>query len=92
MSYNSISQMARSQSLRERITACAAAENVPDPASWAAVNGWALASSPGWAGAWDYATDNYTPNYNADTGIRTDVISDVMILSAVQTLLAETPA
>lgn len=78
--------MATNASLRERVAAAAAGEGITDPLQWAADHMWAVASSPGWAAAWDYAEDTKTENVNPDTGARLDVIDDSMILSAVQAL------
>jgi hypothetical protein len=86
MSYNSIVEIAQSESLRGRITAAAAAEGIDYPEQWASTAMWKLAASPGWADKWDSANDSYTVNANPDTGARTDVISDGDILSAVQAL------
>lgn len=84
MAYIDIVQMATNPTLRTRVAAAAAAEGEPDPLGWAEANMWAIAAAPGWADAWDYAEDTRTDNVNPDTGARDDVISDVMILSAVQ--------
>lgn len=84
MSYNSIAEMAQSDSLIRRITACAAKENKPNPTIWAREQAWPLAASPGWAEAWDYVKGTMTVNDNHDIGERDDVITDAMILSAVQ--------
>jgi hypothetical protein len=90
MAYISIVEMAGSQSLLARITAAAAAEAIPEPSQWAQANIWQLAATPGWADAWDYARDTATDEQNPDTGKRPGVISDQMILSAVQARWAET--
>lgn len=86
MAYQSIVEMAGSQSLLTRICACAAAEGQPEPMAWAQANMWWLCSSPDWDDAWQYAVDNANVNVNPDTGIRNDVINDNMILAAVQSL------
>lgn len=86
MSYNSIVEMARSGSLLGRITAAAAAENIDNPDSWVASRMWKFAGQPGWADKWAFASDNWNVNANSDFGVRTDVISDADILTAVQAL------
>lgn len=93
MSYQSVVEMAGSQSLLQRVVAAAAAEGQTEPLSWAQAHIWQLASSPDWDDAWEYATDTATLDNNPDTGARPGVINDQMILSAVQTLrAAEQPA
>lgn len=81
MSYWDIAVMAADTELLRRVTACAAQEEVEgDPYTWAADHILLLAAEPGWAEAWAYAiaAGNETPG--RDPG----VISDGMILSAVQ--------
>lgn len=86
MSYNAIAEMAASNSLRLRVTSCAAECDVPNPASWMTENIWRIAASPDWASTWQYAVDTLNVNMNPDIGVRNDVISDAMILAAVQNL------
>lgn len=85
MSYNDIATMAKDGDLRERIAACAAEEGVrePHPTQWADRNQWALAASPGWADAYGYALNTNTER----PGKSESVITDTMILAAVQILL-----
>jgi hypothetical protein len=92
MAYSDVVEMSVNASLRERVAAAAAGEKIADPIQWAADNMWHIASSPGWADAWDYAEDTKNENVNQDTGQRTDVISDAMILSSVQARIAELQA
>lgn len=89
MSYQSIVEMAGSSSLIYRIAAAAAAEGQSDALGWAQTRIWRLAGSPGWADTWAYAVDTATININPDTGKRSDVITDAMLLSAVQALRTE---
>lgn len=86
MSYQSVVEMASSQSLLARITAAAAAEGQSDPLVWSQSNIWALAASPDWDDAWDFAKAGATLDVNPDTGARPTVIGDQMILAAVQAL------
>lgn len=85
MSYMDVSVMARDGHLRERIAACAAKEGVtsPQPTQWADDHQWALAASPGWEEAWQYAREVGKIEH---LGLDEGVISDQMILSAVQAL------
>jgi hypothetical protein len=89
MAYNTIIMMAGSPSLISRIAAAAAGEGSEDPVGWANTHIWAMATQPGWAEAWQYAVDESNINVNPDTGQRDDVISDGMILSGVQQVMAE---
>jgi hypothetical protein len=84
MSYNSIIDIANSNSLLFRITASAASENVVNPDSWVQNHRWKFAATPGWGAKWEYARDTMTINSNPDIGAREDVINDNDILAAVQ--------
>lgn len=93
MAYSTIAEIAGSTSLQTRIAGAAAQEGVDLPVGWAATHAWEIAASPEWADNWAYAVDTATVNVNPDTGARNDVISDAMILAAVQALIAaETPS
>lgn len=93
MSYQSVVEMAGSQSLLARVVAAAAGEGLTEPLQWAQANIWQVVSEPGWTDAWDYAQGVASVNVNPDTGARNDVINDNMILGAVQAIMAEqTPA
>ena len=84
MSYSSIADVAHSGALRERIAACAAVEGVidPHPTEWADHHQWRLAAAPGWGDAWAYALASGITDPGADEA----VITDGMILSAVQAI------
>lgn len=90
MSYQSIVAMTSSSSLEGRIAACAADEGLPtDPLQWARQQMWDVVSADaGWVQAWDYAraADN-AADFNPDTGARSDVIDDEMILAVVQPMV-----
>lgn len=92
MSFQNIVDMSRSGTLINRIAACAASEpayleSVP-PNVWAGQNAMKIcAKSADWAAAWEYAENTKTANQNPDTGMRSDVITDQMILSVVQAVL-----
>lgn len=86
MSYRSIDEMARSESLIGRLAAAAAREGVKNPSQWVQVTVWELVSAPTWDVQWDYAVDTLTVNVNPDIGARTDVISDADLLARVQAL------
>jgi len=92
MSYNTIGKIASSPGLNKRISACAAQEGEKNVSSWMLNNIWTVAASPGWDGAWESAENTQTENTNPDIGARNDVITDGMILSAVQPMVkAPTP-
>lgn len=86
MTYNAMIELAGSSSLSQRIAAAAAGERIDSPDAWASVRRWEFAAQPGWVDAWDYAKASLTINMNKDLGERDDVITDAMILSAVQAL------
>lgn len=86
MTYTAIADIVESASLRRRIIAAVAAEQIPGPDVWVAQRIWSFAAQPGWSEAWTYAVENWGPDYNPDTGARPGVISDTMILAAVQAL------
>lgn len=80
MTYNTVVAIRASTTLRMRMVACAAQEGKPNPESWVETRAWLLASSPGWAGAWESAMVSGID----DPGERDDVITDGMILGAIQ--------
>ena len=85
MTYSDIAAMARDNSLRDRIAACAATEGVVDqhPTTWADTYQWQIVASPGWGEAWASATASGVTSPGSDAG----VITDQMILAAVQPLV-----
>ena len=85
MSYNVVAEMAEDLYLGRRLTAAAATELglELDPVAWVAAQQWRLASSPGWDAAWASAVAGGVPLPGQDDA----VITDGMILSAVQTLI-----
>jgi hypothetical protein len=92
MAYNTIVQIASSPSLLNRAAAAAAEQGLSDPVGWAQRHAWELAAEPGWADAWESAEAALTLDQNPDTGVRPSVITDAMILAAVQAIIAaETP-
>jgi hypothetical protein len=83
VSYNTQALVANDSDLITRVTACAATQNLFPPSQWAWERQWRLATQPGWADAWDYAI----ANGNARPGHDEGVITDAMILSAVQAIV-----
>lgn len=92
MSYLDIAHMTTSASLQGRLAAAAAQEQEsgavlsPDmPEVWASVNRWKLCAAPGWDAAWASAE----AGGDEDPGANEGAITDAMILSQVQAVLAE---
>lgn len=93
MTYVSMVEMTASVALVRRVAACAADEGLHgNPEMWAQQNIWQIvASDSGWSAAWDYArAAGNASNFNPDTGARSDVIDDNMILAVVQPLVLAT--
>lgn len=83
MSYNTIATIAEDLPLQRRVTACAAVEGETEPETWAQEHRWQMASQPGWDVAWESAAAN-PARPNTPIGADEAVITDSMILSAVQ--------
>jgi hypothetical protein len=84
--------MSKSESLIARVAACAAEEGFKDdPTSFAQNNIWQIIAAGNWDAQWDSAQASASVNVNPDTGARDDVITDAMILSVVQPMLAPEP-
>jgi len=93
MTYQSITEMAASESLRSRITAAVAEEGFPDdPVSFVGQNIWHIVAAGNWDAQWDSARASASVNVNPDTGARDDVITDPMILSVIQPMMPEPEA
>ena len=88
MSYWDIAEMSGSPTLQRRVSAAAAQEQDGEPVQWMTDHMLRLAAEPGWAEAWASAV----AAGNEDPGRDAAVISDGMILSGVQALLAEPAA
>lgn len=90
MSYNSIAALAKDENLRLRVAACISTQSGYEPPagqdhplSISDYFRWKLAGSPGWGDAYAYAIANEIENHGKDES----VITDAMILSAVQLVL-----
>ncbi|QJD49999.1 hypothetical protein SEA_RASOVI_22 [Microbacterium phage Rasovi] len=91
MSYATVALMRRDYDLANRVAACVAVEGISDyPEQWAGENAWALAAQPGWAEAWESAVVSH-PDPDYRPALDEGVITDGMILSAVQSLHAVPP-
>ncbi|QGJ89453.1 hypothetical protein PBI_SMARTIES_49 [Microbacterium phage Smarties] len=81
MTYATIATMANDGYLIQRLTAAAAEEKKDKPyTDWVNARRWDLATTPGWAAAWESAQANGVENIGSNDG----VITDAMILAAVQ--------
>lgn len=91
MSYMCVYDMAQDENLTKRIAGCVATQSwfslpanaVDSPMSIAQAIQWQCAGQPGWDTAYSYAVENDREN----PGAANDVITDGMILSAVQAVL-----
>lgn len=83
MAYQAIVNMATDHDLLYRCVAASAAEGRPDPVEWGIENIWHLCASPGWDSAWESAEAGEVENIGRNPG----VITDGMILAAVQARL-----
>lgn len=91
MSYLSISQAATDPLLRARIAACCAQESTSGLHATQLADGiqWQCCGEPGWGEAWESAK---AAGGGDDIGADPAVITDPMILAAVQKHLAKGPA
>lgn len=89
MTYKAIASIQANNSLRARMIACAAEQHAEQPyLVWVDSNSWDLAAQPGWSDAWLYAQTTHSNDPMAyDPGDDEAVITDAMILSAVQHLM-----
>lgn len=89
--YLAISQIATDQFMNDRVRACAAQQQVPDPATWTLANQYTWAASPSWGEKWEYALAAHPDDGDPDTpayepGADPAVITDADILATVQAL------
>lgn len=82
MTYATIATIQMDGPLSRRMAACAATQGIASPVQWVTDHSWQLAAQPGWAAAWESAIAGgvQTP------GAQESVITDSMLLSAVQAL------
>jgi len=95
MSYHDVWQMTLDSALRGRLAAAASVEATAgatlderDADNWAHVHRYDCCSAPGWGDAWASALAASNPAPGADPG----VITDSMILSQVQAVIAAAAA
>lgn len=87
MSYLIQSKLVADASIKDRVIACAAVEGVVNPEAWAHEQRWSLSAQPGWVAAYASAIAGGDTEPGANEG----VITDGMILSAVQALSLPDP-
>lgn len=80
--YLAIAQMVADAPLGSRITAAAALERIHNPELWVMQRRWLLVARTDWADAWNSAAAGGVP----DPGASDSVVTDQMILSAVQSV------
>lgn len=92
MTYSAVADMVESGSLTRRENAAIAKEGIDPPEAWQYDHRWKLAASPGWDAAWDSALAGHPDDPDYDPGDDALVVTDGMILSAIQQLIeAEKP-
>lgn len=105
-SYLSIAAIANNEFMTERMNAAATqqqhlgdavfSEQLGEPPfsalSWVVNFRYVWASSPGWGAAWDYALNSHTGETDYEPGKDPGVITDGMILSAIQELAPPPPS
>lgn len=91
MPYFDVFQMTQDAMLGGRVAAAAAQEaeagatlDPADPEEWAKAHQWDMAAAPGWGDAWASAVAGGNPEPGRDDS----VITDAMILSQVQAVIA----
>jgi hypothetical protein len=91
MSYLDQSHIAASPTMFARVAQCAAEQGEADPENWTHLHRRTWAAAPDWDDAWAYAEANHPPDPESppyDPGEDEAVITDQMILSQVQSMLA----
>lgn len=83
MSYATQAALSHDSDLIQRVAACAATQHIDSPETWAWSNSWKLSASPGWDAAYAYALNSSVDR----PGNSESVLTDSMILSAVQSLI-----
>lgn len=85
MTYSTIATLRQDPWIRDRVAACVATEGIEGrPEEWPIVHAWGLAVQPGWSAAWESALAAHPDDPDYQPGDDEAVITDGMILSAVQ--------
>jgi hypothetical protein len=88
MGFATVAVMASNVALINRQYAGIAKEGIDPPETWQFENRWKLAAQPGWDAAWESALASHPDDPDYDPGADPLVITDGMILSAIQSLTA----
>lgn len=95
MSYLTQSEIAANGYMSERVAQCVTSEGHADADTWTYHNRREWAAAPGWGEAWAYAEATHPPPVTPDPavppydpGADEAVITDEMILSQIQSMLA----
>jgi hypothetical protein len=91
MSYLTQNAIATNLAMHNRVAQCAATEGFTDPDGWATRNSRTWAASPGWDAAFESAMAAHPDDPEYDPGRDEAVVTDQMILSAVQ-VIGENPS
>ncbi|WNM65428.1 hypothetical protein SEA_PHONEGINGI_24 [Microbacterium phage Phonegingi] len=87
MTYGTVAVIRRDYELSNRVAACVAVEGLSkQPEQWAAEHAWEIAAQPGWAANWESALVSHESDPEYQPGRAEDVITDAMILAAVQSI------
>jgi hypothetical protein len=89
MTFQTVADIVDSLSLLRRELAGIAKEGIDPPDNWQFQHRWKLAAQPGWDAAWDSALASHPDDPDYDPGADQSVITDGMILSAIQLLVEE---
>jgi hypothetical protein len=87
MSYLTQDEIANNEAMKARVAQCAAQQLIPDVDRWTYENRRTWAAAPGWDAAWESALVAH-PEPDYDPGSDAAVITDGMILSQVQAMMA----
>lgn len=91
MTYLMQSEISANPSMANRVTQCAAEQNIDNPEQWAFSKRHAWAAAAGWDDAWAYARATHENDKEYDPGADEAVITDGMILSQVQAMILSPP-
>ena len=91
MGYAAVASIQRDNDIRLRISACAALLDIGDfnPWGWVDMRMWKFAAQPTWGDAYEYAQNTHLQDSNYRPGWDAGVITDGMILAAVELLRQE---
>jgi hypothetical protein len=84
MTFRTVADMAENYALTRRVTAGAAKEGIDNPQTWVNTYRWEIAAQPDWDAAWDSAVAGGVTDPGADEA----VITDGMITSGIQAVVA----